>query len=88
MSFRNESNSAAQPPSQVDEAAWIDLWDVWRLAELEAGFALDAWYEASKGDKARAFAVYTAALEREAQAADALAEPAWLDSGVDEALAA
>jgi hypothetical protein len=59
--------------SEVDELARTDLWEAWRLAQFETGLALDAWYEASKGSKARAFATYNAALDAEAFAAELLA---------------
>ena len=65
---------APQPPNVVEEFPPAELWNAWRLAEIESGFALDKWYSASSGEKARAYAAYTTALEREARAADLLAQ--------------
>jgi hypothetical protein len=47
----------------------LELWDAWAFAEIDAEFALQAWWGATGGDRASAFAAYTAALEREEQAA-------------------
>jgi hypothetical protein len=91
MSARDTENFLArQPVNETDEVLLGGLWEAWRLAELESGFALDAWYSASKGGKARAYAAYTAALELEALAADALAQSLEQSSdlGVERALAA
>jgi hypothetical protein len=54
------------------QAPTIELWDAWLFAELDAEFALRRWSDAAPGERADAFAVYRAALEREAQAARAL----------------
>jgi hypothetical protein len=54
------------------EAPTIELWDAWLFAELDAEFALKRWWEAAGGERADAFVAYRAALEREAQAAQAL----------------
>jgi hypothetical protein len=64
-------------------APMAELWDAWRMAEAGSELALSAWYAASKAQKARTHAAYAAALEREAQAADALAR-----AGVDGAISA
>ena len=48
------------------------LRDAWRLAEAEATLALTAWRLAQRDGKSDAYAVYVAALEREAQAAGLL----------------
>ena len=50
-----------------------ELWDAWAFACVEAELALDAWKRAASGLKAAAFAAYRAALDREEQAATALA---------------
>ena len=49
------------------------LYDDWLAAETEATLALSAWRIARPGAKAKAHAVYVAALAREADAADLLA---------------
>jgi hypothetical protein len=58
--------------SQPREAPTVELWDAWLFAELDAEFALKRWWEATGSEREDAFAAYTAALEREAQAARAL----------------
>jgi hypothetical protein len=50
------------------------FYDAWVLAETEASLALMAWRSARRGEKAGAYAVYAAALEAEALAADLLRE--------------
>jgi hypothetical protein len=50
-----------------------ELWDAWAFAAMEAELALDAWKQAAHGLKATAFATYHSALDREEQAAAALA---------------
>jgi hypothetical protein len=74
--------------NEVDEIATDDLWEAWRLAERESELALEAWNQASKGGKARAYADYTTALELEALAAEMLAFEHSSDTGVDRAFAA
>ena len=59
------------------------LWETWRLAQARSELALNTWYAAPRSDKARTYATYAAALEREALMADLLAEAA-----VDGAIAA
>ena len=49
------------------------LWDARALAEVQSQLALNAWRNAARQLKAEAFAAYNAALEREEQAANALA---------------
>jgi hypothetical protein len=89
MSARQIKNYLApQTLNEVDDALVDSLKEAWRLAERESGFALDAWYSASKGGKARAYAAYAAALELEALAADVLAFEVAFELGVDGALAA
>jgi hypothetical protein len=51
----------------------IELWDAWLFAEAEATLALATWNRASSDDRARAYAVYAAALDREEQAGLVLA---------------
>ena len=50
-----------------------ELWDAWAFAAIESELALDAWRKAAHGLKEAAFAAYHAALDREEQAATALA---------------
>ena len=50
-----------------------DLFDAWAFAADEARWALEAWRTSHTGDRKDAFAVYRAALDREGQAAEALA---------------
>jgi hypothetical protein len=46
-----------------------DLFDAWMFAEADAALALARWRSARRAEKADAYAVYLAALDREAQAA-------------------
>jgi hypothetical protein len=56
----------------VRDTPTIELWDAWLFAELDAECALRHWWEADIWERDDAFVAYTAALEREAQAARAL----------------
>jgi hypothetical protein len=47
----------------------IELWDAWLFAEADASLALGDWSCAPDADKSDAYAAYTAALDREEQAA-------------------
>jgi hypothetical protein len=60
-----------RPSSSAEERR--GLWHAWALAEVHSQLALDAWMRAARHLKADAFAVYRAALDREAQAAAVLA---------------
>jgi hypothetical protein len=68
-------------PTPGDVLAWLglrkvrldELLDAWRFAAEDARLALRAWLTAPPHDKAEAYRVYRAALEREAKAADVLA---------------
>jgi hypothetical protein len=51
----------------------IDLYDAWLFAEADTSLALGAWRAAGQAVKADSFAGYRAALDREEQAARALA---------------
>jgi hypothetical protein len=51
----------------------IDLYDAWLFAETDASLALGTWRAAGRPAKADTFAAYRAALDREEQAARALA---------------
>ena len=50
-----------------------ELFDAWLFAEVEATLALAAWRSAPTDGKADAYGLYVAALEREAEAGNALA---------------
>ena len=52
----------------------IEFWDAWVFAEVESGLALEAWFRAPMDDKPWAYGGYVAALDREQQAAESLAE--------------
>ena len=69
----NASLSPRTPPAE--------LWEAWRLAQAFSELALNTWYAASHGEKARTHAAYTDALAREGHAAEALAAAA-LDGAV------
>jgi hypothetical protein len=49
------------------------LWDAWAFAAVEAELALDAWLKAAHDLKDATFAAYRKALDREEEAAAALA---------------
>ena len=49
-----------------------DLWEAWAIAATDARLALQAWSSAEREERADAYAVYTATLDREEQAARAL----------------
>lgn len=51
----------------------IDFWDAWAFAAVESGLALEAWMSAASGEKELGYCTYLASLEREEQAAEALA---------------
>ena len=89
MSARHRISDSVERPLTEDETRGA-MWNVWRLAEIDCGFALERWREASKGGKARAYQMYRQALEHEARAADALARHLGRSSGADvhEAIAA
>jgi hypothetical protein len=58
-----------------------ELLDAWRSAAQDARLALAAWRSAPITNKADAYRVYSAALEREAKAADVLAHGLALRAG-------
>jgi hypothetical protein len=89
MRARHRISDTAELPLTEDETRGA-MWNVWRLAAIDCGFALERWKEASKGGKARAYQMYTEALEHEARAAHALARYLGRFSGaeVDETLVA
>lgn len=80
---RNEVQAEASPPRRsplADRVADVVVkirreafWDAWSFAEAEVVTAGEAWRSASRGEKAEAWTVYRAALDREQAAAEALA---------------
>lgn len=65
LSETEDSTAYLAPPAE--------LWDEWALAARAAELALNAWNKAEHKLKKTAFAAYHAALDREEQAAAALA---------------
>jgi hypothetical protein len=57
----------------VDATTW-DLWDAWAFAAVESTLALQAWTSAEDDDKEQSYHAYIACLDREEQAAAAVAE--------------
>jgi hypothetical protein len=51
-----------------------DLWDAWSFAATDATLALTHWQRVLPSERPRAYAAYEAALDREAQAAQVLAQ--------------
>jgi hypothetical protein len=49
-----------------------DLWEAWAVAATDARLALRAWWSAERVERADAYAVYMATLDREEQAARVL----------------
>jgi hypothetical protein len=52
----------------------IDYWDAWAFAAVDSQLALDAWMTALDDEKELGYSAYLACLDREEQAAIALAE--------------
>jgi hypothetical protein len=63
--------SFALPTTKPLSAA--DLFDEWMIAEADATLALADWTAAPQRDKSETYSAYAAALDREADAAEALA---------------
>jgi hypothetical protein len=57
---------------RLDAVRPIELFDAWLFAENEATVALGTWFAAPIDRRADAYAAYVAALDREAQGAEAL----------------
>jgi hypothetical protein len=66
-----EVDAALLPNARVRE---VDLWDAWRFAAVESALALDTWMSAESDQKELGYDAYLACLDREEQAATALAE--------------
>jgi len=65
------ADSAFELPADARPA---DLWDAWHFAAVESALALEAWMSAGDGEKELGYGAYAACLDREEQAATALAE--------------
>jgi len=65
---------AARRHFDVDRIRPADLFDAWLFAEADATLALADWRRAPRPRKSDAHAAYLAALDREAHAADVLAD--------------
>jgi hypothetical protein len=63
----------ARPKSRA-KARTMEFWDAWAFAAVESGLALEAWMSAPQEEKELGYFTYLAALDREEQAATALAE--------------
>ena len=68
-----EDPFAFQLPSRSREAYTVGLRTAWREACVDVRLAYSSWVEAGPAACREAFALYLAAFEREAQAADQLA---------------
>lgn len=62
----------AAPPRRLRKTTQ-KLWDAWVFAAVESELALNSWTKAAHDLKADAFAMYQKTLDREEQAAAALA---------------
>ena len=69
----NDTSSAPAPLAILRYLSITTVRDAWRIAEIEAALALASWRIAARDSKRAAYAIYVAALEREAQAAGQLA---------------
>ncbi len=79
---RNATTMLTEPTAIiVGEPPLVELWDAWAFAEIDTEFALKRWWDAGDAERASAYAVYTAALEREAKAAAVLEAQVKLTSG-------
>jgi hypothetical protein len=58
----------------LHDAKPVDLFDAWLFAEAECGLSLQGWCAAGVEEKAAAHAAYSAALDREEQAARVLCD--------------
>jgi hypothetical protein len=69
--LRVDAGSAFDLPGYARAA---DLWDAWRFAAVESTLALNDWMTAGLEEKEIGYDAYLACLDREEQAAIALAE--------------
>jgi hypothetical protein len=90
MPARHVTNGLAQVPGNEagldatvsPQTPPAELWEAWRMAQAGSELALNTWYAASKGQRARAYAAYTAALDLEGRAAEALAQAGAAEAAV------
>jgi hypothetical protein len=66
-----DRDAAVGLPADVRAA---DLWDAWQFAADESALALAEWMSAAPDEKELGYDAYVACLDREEQAATALAE--------------
>lgn len=71
-SRRTDDKQLAAPPRRLRKTTQ-KLWDAWVLAAVESELALSSWTRAAHELKADAFRAYERTLDREEQAAAALA---------------
>jgi hypothetical protein len=71
-SRKTNQHPLAAPPRRLRKTTQ-KLWDAWVLAAVESELALSSWTKAAHELKADAFAAYQYTLDREEQAAAALA---------------
>ena len=71
--------SAFDLPGHVRAA---DLWDAWRFAAVESTLALKDWMSAGPEEKQLGYDAYLACLDREEDAATALAERVDSDAAI------
>lgn len=70
MTHRARINrNSSQGPTAIGGRALDDAHMTWIAAEVAAGDALNAWFEAAAPDRAAAYVTYSAALDREEAAA-------------------
>ena len=74
-------DTSTAPLAVLRHLSTTTLRDAWRIAELEAALALSSWRIAARDSKRAAYAIYVAALEREAHAAGQLASRLGLATG-------
>jgi hypothetical protein len=67
------NDTPTAPLAVLKQLSTNTLRDAWRIAEIEAALALASWRIAARDSKRAAYAIYVAALDREAHAAGQLA---------------
>lgn len=69
-----QSSDADSPFNVPGYARAADFWDAWRFAAVESALALKDWLTADHDEKELGYNAYLACLDREEEAAIALAE--------------
>ena len=69
-----QSSDADSPFNVPGYARAADFWDAWRFAAVESALALKDWMLAGPEEKQLGYDAYLACLDREEEAAIALAE--------------